>query len=113
MPLNNSAIIGRALAQAINDSEDLRNDLLPSEIINSLLLAPVERTKLTITVTGTQRNYATDSFILDHPVYGELDSSTLRLDGGYAAGAIAYTAGAFSYPGTYTGGTSTLFTYNS
>lgn len=30
--------------------------------------------------------YPTTSFIIDHPVYGDIDSSTLALDGGYLAG---------------------------
>lgn len=35
------------------------------------------------TVTGTKYTYALDSFIIDHPVLGDIDSSTLNIDGGY------------------------------
>lgn len=113
MGLSNSETVGKAIATALNQGENIKQDAIPAEIINSMLLAPTDRTRVVLSVTGTRRNYGTTSFILDHPIYGELDSSTLSLDGGYAANAIQYVANAFSYPGTYTGGSSTIFTYTS
>jgi len=97
--------LGRAIASIANQSNDIREDVLPDDINQELLLVPNDVAEFTTLVTGTRRSYATDSFILDHPVYGELDSSTLKIDGGYSAdGAIDYVGGAFAYPGTYSAG---------
>ena len=35
------------------------------------------------TLTVNMLTIATDSFVLDHPVYGEVDSPVLHIDGGY------------------------------
>lgn len=45
---------------------------------------------MTFTEHGTivSKLYPSTSFIIDHPVYGELDSSILQLDGGYASTSI-------------------------
>lgn len=85
MGLSSAEMIGKAIANSINQSQEIKQDAIPAEIINSMLLAPVERTKVTLTVVGNYKHYPTTSFILDHPVYGELDSSTLQLDGGYSS----------------------------
>ena len=87
--------LGRAIANISNQSTDIREDTLADDITQNMILAPTDNVKVTLSVTGTYQPYPTNSFILDHPVYGELDSSTLQLDGGYDTGS------------------STIFTYNS
>lgn len=83
MGLSNSEMIGKAIAQSINNSESIKQDVIPAEIINSLLIAPNESLRVILSVVGNYKHYPTTSFILDHPVYCDLDSSTLSLDGGY------------------------------
>lgn len=117
MGLSASEELGRVIAQGINNTTQLKEDVFPSNADVAMLLAPFDKFKITLEVTGTKYTYPTDSFILDHPVYGELDSAVLQLDGGYLEfiSAIDYVGGAFSYPGTYVieGGEITLFTYSS
>ena len=38
------------------------------------------------TVTFTKRVLSSTSFYIDHPVYGDIDSATLALDGDYDTG---------------------------
>lgn len=57
------------------------------------------------TVLGKQLNLATDSFVLDHPVYGDLDNSSLILDGGYAESIGANFTFPGTFPMTFSGGT--------
>ena len=83
MPLSSSEELGKAIANNSNRISALENDAFPNDTLNSLLIAPIDSVKATIVVTGTAKYYPETSFILDHFVYGEIDSSTLQLDGGY------------------------------
>ena len=114
--------LGRLLAGNANETQNLKEDLLPDAVDQNFLLAPTDRITLAVAVTGIQWLYPTDSFIIDHPTYGELDSSTLKLDGGYADTIIGNqfplnfsdNAGlGWSFSETSTMGSTLLFTYNS
>ena len=59
---------------------------------------------LTGTVQGIKKTIASDSFVLDHPVYGELNSSELKLNGGYAESTGDYFTFPGTFPMTFTGG---------
>ena len=122
MGLSNSEELGRAIATSLNNSEQIKQDAIPAEIINSMLIAPIDRLKVTLSVVGTKLSYDPTSFILDHPVYGELDSSTLELDGGYLVSetgsqfdlTFANNGGlGFSFDEESIAGSTVLFTYNS
>jgi len=78
--------LGRAIAGISNTQNSLKEDIVGDEIEQSILLSPIDTTQLETTVTLKKNVYPTDSFIIDHPVYGEIDSSTLEIDGGYLAG---------------------------
>ncbi len=90
--------------------EELKSNLSADDGESQEQLYLGEQISIGGTVTLTQKNYATESFILDHPVYGELDSAVYKLDGGYASPGIPYVSEAFSYPGTYTQTSIELFT---
>ena len=77
MGLSAAEELGKLIANNINDTQAIKNDVLPDETDQSLNLVPKERMRVTLAQSTIIRYYPTDSFILDHPVYGELDSSTL------------------------------------
>lgn len=79
------------------EQKSLKENIVPDEIDSSFLLAPFQSIELASSVVVTAYFYPEDSFILDHPVYGELDSPLLKLDGGYAE----TTDGGFSFPATF------------
>ena len=87
--------LGRAIANIANQGNSTREDLLADDLTQNMLFGPTDNVKVTLSVTGTRFSYPSTSFILDHPVYCDLDSATLEIDGGHAIGST------------------TLFTYNS
>lgn len=94
--------VGRIIGGIAREQSSIQENLSPDEFDSLLSTLNSEEVVSRGVLTATSRELATDSFVIDHPVYGEIDSSTLKIDGGYAANYITYTAGAFSYPGTYT-----------
>lgn len=101
--LSDYTTVGRNIGRIIRNQSSTDENLSADEQEGLLTVNPSEEIVLDNSVTITKYNYGETSFILDHPVYGELDSNTLELDGGYADDFIAYTNGSFTYPGTYSG----------
>lgn len=104
--------VGSIIAGLVNSQNSIKENALPDEITQSILLSPQDGYEFTVTVNVYTENYATDSFILDHPVYGILDSATLKLDGGYQAQVgfalpvsmpVTFPAGGRTLHDTYTG----------
>lgn len=94
MGLSSAEMIGKAIANSVNQSQEIKQDAIPAEIINSMLLAPIETVNVGVSAVGNFKYYGTSTFVLDHPVYGDLDSSTLHLDGTYSS----TTSSVWSYP---------------
>lgn len=85
MGINSAEEVGRIIAGLVKANEQVKEDHVPSEILQSLILSPVSRLKLTTSVVVTKNYHDGSSLILDHPVYGQLDNSTLLTDGGYSS----------------------------
>lgn len=108
--------LAKFLGGLSKEQRNLKENIVPDEIENSFLLAPFQAIDLASSITVTAYFYPTTSFILDHPVYGELDSSTLELDGGY----VDVTGDGISFPATFPltfvsgegAGSSVMFTYS-
>ena len=83
MGLSSAEELGRFLADVSNNQLILKEELVPNEVFQSIIISPWERVLLLERVPSRKIFYGSNSFILDHPVYGELDSSVLWLDGGY------------------------------
>ena len=61
MGLSTAEQLGRQLAKTSNRVDDVRIDMLPQDVNQNMILGPLDIIKATITVTGTQFNYASDS----------------------------------------------------
>jgi hypothetical protein len=98
----------------------MKEDLVPDEVSQSLILTPQDTARITHRIVMTKGAYPSTSFIIDHPVYGYIDSPTLAIDGGYldadlSSGLIAFyncfgnanDATGNSHNGTVTGATLT------
>lgn len=83
MPLNTPTELGRIIGGLVNTTNQIQSDHVETDINQSLVLTPIDRAKVETTVTIIRQNHDGHSLVLDHPVYGELDNSTLSLDGGY------------------------------
>jgi hypothetical protein len=79
-----SIALGNTLGTNIQTADNLNQQRFESENITSFNVVRMDSVRLSSTTIISSLVYPSDSFILDHPVYGELDSSILKLDGGYA-----------------------------
>ena len=101
MGFNLSSIaLGNILGQNIKNTDEYKQDMAETGDINFITFAPLHTINVTGTYVVTKYLLTTDSFVLDHPVYGELDSSVLKLDGGYLVN-ITFP---LSFPINFSGG---------
>jgi hypothetical protein len=75
--------LGKYLGTALQSTNQYKDNFIETEEVTDITLAAIETINLTGSWTIYKLNLGDNSFVLDHPVYGYLDSSTLALDGGY------------------------------
>lgn len=106
MSLSTTSQLGQLLGGMSRRQDDIASQISPDDANDSLLIQNSLSVVLQGTVTATQRIIAASTFVLDHPVYGYLDSTTLRLDGGYTSGSITMP---ITMPLEFVGGDIILF----
>jgi hypothetical protein len=84
MSLDPIKVLAENIASTANDQETIKQNISGDDTEALLQLQSSEGVLITGTLIATKYTYATDSFILDHPVYGYLDSTYLKIDGNYA-----------------------------
>jgi len=107
--LDPAAQLGKILGNLSKRQQYTDENLTPEEVEGQLLLKQREIIELTGSATLTAKYYDLTSFVLDHPVLGELDSSILELDGGYQQTGSSFP---LTFPISFAAGTSssTLYT---
>ncbi len=83
MVIGESAEFGMMLGKLAVDQDNLNQNISPDEAEGFTQLFMAVSMELHATEIINKLTYATDSFVLDHPSLGELDSSVLKIDGGY------------------------------
>ena len=78
--------LGKALAKVTSDQATTRENISPDEPESLLNLNAFEVLELKEDFTATQKTYPDNSFIIDHPVYGDIDNPDLFIDGDYRWG---------------------------
>lgn len=78
-----SVELGKTLGKLSQEQSSIKSNLSSNEQDANLVNFNQEFIRLSGEITATKKTYDTTSFILDHPTQGELDSSTLVIDGGY------------------------------
>lgn len=90
MTLDPVKVLARTIS-GISAEQDTIKQNMSADDADSQLIANFTFNVLTQgTAVASKYTYSAGSFILDHPVYGELDSSKYALDGGYWGGASDY-----------------------
>lgn len=84
MTLDETDQLGDMLGGMGNEQDNLQQDINPNDPYASFQMVSDEAVTVGGYLAVTAKYLATTSFVIDHPVYGELDSSILALDGGYA-----------------------------
>jgi len=77
------AEIGRIIGNLSKEQSTIKENISADETETQDTIYASFVSELQCTGIINKLTYPTDSFILDHPIYGELDSSVLKLDGGY------------------------------
>jgi hypothetical protein len=83
MTLDETKMLARTIAGMSQEQDTIKQNLSPDESEAQLITGFTYNVITQGTLVANAYLYATDSFIIDHPVYGELDSPVLKLDGGY------------------------------
>lgn len=100
--VNSSRKLGTTLGNISQEQDEIKQNLSPNESdANAFIFIP-EQARVGGYLTATAYYFPTDSFIIDHPVYGDIDSSTLKIDGGYAGSSTNTLP--LSFPLTFTTG---------
>ena len=94
--MNAAKELGRIIGDLSRQQQKLQENVYPDDPDAELQLIQTEQ--LSVTQAGSVFGLELDStsFVLDHPVLGELDSATLELDGGYAQ-----TGGTPTFPAVF------------
>lgn len=91
--------IGKLSAKQTETQDQLQSD----ELAGSFNIVQNEEFQINGTLVVTKWNLPSTSFIIDHPVYGVLDSAVLEIDSGYGVqGQISFP---LSMPIVFSSGT--------
>lgn len=90
--LNATSEIASVIGGLASKNDSVSSNISPDDVFGLLNQLNTDFLQGSGSVTVTGLGYGSTSFVLDHPVYGELDSSTLSLDGGYTgSSSVLYT----------------------
>lgn len=104
MSLSGIDKLGGKISGIANEVDTTKQSISPDEAAAQQQIYSNERITIVGELVVNKLTYTTSSFILDHPVYGELDNVNYEMDGGYAqfAGAPFPLAFPFSFGGSTT-----------
>lgn len=81
--MNGAQELGQIIGKMSQSQSDFKNDSFGDDEEGLLDIGVNEFLVTTGSLALNGYLYATDSFVLDHPVYGDLNNPVLKLDGGY------------------------------
>jgi hypothetical protein len=96
MAINAATKLGQLIGKLSSEQDTIKQNISPDDTESQEQVYSQEEIILEGTTKAIKWNYGEDSFILDHPVYGYIDSNLLRIDGGYAS-----SLSGFSFPGSF------------
>ena len=90
MALDSVAKLGITLGSVERENNLIAENLNEKDNINIDTIRISETQETTGVLRGYKLQYSLDSFIIDHVVLGELDSTTLKLDSGYTGEGLSF-----------------------
>jgi hypothetical protein len=75
--------LGNALGNTSKTLSNTKQDYIESDDSGDLNIVALENIKVHDCILISKNTLGTGSFVLDHPIYSDLDSSILSLDGDY------------------------------
>lgn len=89
--MDSATQLGQLLGSIVNQQSKLASQISPDDSDPLLTLQNTDRIVVEGLLSITSRLYPTDSFIIDHPIYGDINSSVLLIDGGYLSSSLVGT----------------------
>lgn len=84
MTLDEGKLLARSIADISNEQQDIKQNMSPDDSDAQLQVGFSSLLQATASVSVTAKYLAATSFVVDHPVYGYVDSATYAIDGGYS-----------------------------
>lgn len=81
--------LGKVIGSGLKQANSYKEDFIETEETTDILLANLDTIKITGIWVISSLIVASDSFVLDHPVRGYIDSSIYKLDGGYSSSTLS------------------------
>lgn len=100
MTLDNLKILARTISGIASEQDTIKQNLSGTEQESQLVANFNFNVVASGIFTATKFLYATDSFIIDHPIQGEINSSVYKLDGGYQNAGAPFP---LTFPISFTG----------
>jgi hypothetical protein len=85
MSLDEADKLGSLIGGIIRTQDEIKSSITPNDPSESFQIISNEQIELSGTMILNSLTIATDSFVLNHVVYGNLNSAVFKLDGGYGA----------------------------
>jgi hypothetical protein len=83
MALDSISQLGQTIGSLSNTQSEIKQSLTPDEANPQFNFGFSDKVKINGSGTISKLIYSTSSFIIDHPVQGEIDSPIYLIDGGY------------------------------
>jgi len=96
MALDSATALGEMIGKLSADQDNIKENISPDDTETQEQVYAQEEVVSEGDIQVIRKNYADDSFVIDHPVLGYINSATLKIDGGYG-GAL----GGFTFPGSF------------
>lgn len=91
MALDSVSQLGKALGESQREQENIKQNISPNDPVAQFPQLTTESLVIEQCYTVIKKNNLSDSFVIDHPTLGEIDSATLQIDGGYGEDDIFIT----------------------
>ena len=81
--INSSRKLGETLGKLSQEQSDIKSNIAANEQDANAFIFSQEQLQINGLAIAIRKNYGDSSFIINHPTYGDIDSSTLLIDGDY------------------------------
>lgn len=90
MAISNAERLGQELGTQNRRVDEYKQDFVENDTVEDFSLISVENVEASEVVLVTKKLFPSNALILDHPVYSELDNSTLLTDQTYSSSVTLY-----------------------
>ena len=97
MSLSYTEKLGKTVGDIANRSSETERNIEGDDTSSSFNFEFFHPIKLSLGIRLIKYNLPIDGFVMDHPIYGDLNNGAYRLNIGYGG----FTPGSFTFPATF------------